>query len=238
MIGWLHGFAGAPAQWDAMDLPGVRPWLPGHGPDGAPGTATTFEEAASTLLAPLRGVRVLVGYSMGARLALALALRGLPGLTAVVLVGGTPGIEDPAERAARIADDERLAHDLLDGGVDAFMDRWEALPLFATQSTLPREVRAAQRRWRTVHRPAGLAWALATLGTGAMPSYWEALSCVTVPVHAVTGDLDAKFTAVAEAMVRRSGGRVTHHRVPGCGHNVVLERPAAVRDLLRSLTGR
>ena len=163
----------------------------------------SFDEVVDALSPWTTGRRVLVGYSLGARLALALALRHPGDLRAVVLVGGTPGIDDAAERAQRAAADDALAATIARDGLDAFVDRWEALPLFATQRGLAPEALAAQRAWRTQHSPEGIAWALSTLSTGRMPPLWNALTTAGVAVHAVTGERDEKFTRVAEEMVRR-----------------------------------
>lgn len=229
MIGWLHGFLGSPAQWS-----GVRGgledawWMPGHGPSPWVLPGAGFDEVLDALAPWTRGRRVLVGYSLGARLALSLALRHPGEVRAVVLVGGTPGIQDAAERARRAAADDALAASIARDGLERFVERWEALPLFATQREMAPELRAAQRAWRTGHEAGGIAWALSTLSTGRMPPRWGALATAPFTVHAVTGERDEKFTRIAEEMVRRSGGRVVHHRVAGVGHNVALEDPAAV----------
>ncbi|MDB4927817.1 MAG: menH [Myxococcaceae bacterium] len=237
MIGWLHGFLGAPAQWDGVREEGEAWWLPGHGPSPRVRPGAGFAEVVDALSPWTRGRRVLVGYSLGARLALALALRHPGDLRAVVLVGGTPGLEDAGERAQRVAADDALAATIARDGLDAFVDRWEALPLFATQRALPPEVLAAQRTWRAQHAPEGIAWALSTLSTGRMPPLWDALATAGVAVHAVAGERDEKFTRIAEEMVRRGEGRVVHHRVAGAGHNVALENPAAVARVVRTATG-
>ena len=238
MIGWLHGFLGAPAQWEGVAGAGEpRWWLPGHGPSPWMPPGVGFDDVVDALAPWAEGRRVLVGYSLGARLALSLALRHPGELRAVVLVGGTPGLEDPAERAQRAAADDALSATIARDGIAAFVARWEALPLFATQRALGDEVRAAQRAWRTQHEPAGLAWALATLSTGRMPPLWERLATAPFAVHAVTGERDEKFTRLAEAMVRRGGGRVVHHRVAGVGHNVALEDPAAVARVVAAAAG-
>jgi 2-succinyl-6-hydroxy-2,4-cyclohexadiene-1-carboxylate synthase len=194
-----------------------------------------FDEVVDALAPWTTGRRVLVGYSLGARLALSLALRHPGELRAVVLVGGTPGLEDAAERAARAAADDALAASIGRDGLEAFVERWEALPLFATQRELSHEVQAAQRSWRTQHRPEAIAWALSTLSTGRMPPLWDRLATAPFTVHAVTGARDEKFTRIAEEMVRRGGGRVVHHRVAGAGHNVVLEDPAAVARVVATI---
>lgn len=236
MIGWLHGFLGAPAQWDAVRARvgggGDAWWMPGHGPSPWVRAGVGFDEVVDALAPWVDGRRVLVGYSLGARLALSLALRHRGSLRAVVLVGGTPGLEDPTERAKRAADDDALAAGIARDGLAAFVDRWEALPLFATQRSLPAGVLAVQRSWRAAHDPAGVAWALSTLSSGRMPPCWDALATAPFAIHAVTGDRDEKFTRIAEEMVQRGGGRVRHHRVAGVGHNVVLEDPSAVAAIV------
>jgi 2-succinyl-6-hydroxy-2,4-cyclohexadiene-1-carboxylate synthase len=234
VIGWLHGFLGAPAQWDGLRGPDDAWWLPGHGPSPRVWAGATFDEVVNALSPWTTGRRVLVGYSLGARLALALALRHPGDLRAVVLVGGTPGLAAAADRAQRAAADDALAATIARDGLAAFVARWEALPLFATQRALPPEALAAQRAWRTQHAPEGIAWALSTLSTGRMPPLWDALATAGVAVHAVTGERDEKFTRIAEEMVRRGEGRVVHHRVAGAGHNVVLEDPAAVARVVET----
>lgn len=229
MIVALHGFLGSPAMWAGLAPSVTAPWCPGHGPRGETPPAGAFDDVIDLLAAQLLprtgGVR-LYGYSMGARLALALLLRYPARVRDAVLVGVTPGIRDPAERAARVAADAALADALLREGLGAFVDRWEALPLFATQRALPAAVQATRRAQRLAHTPEGLAWCLRTLGTGAMPPLWEALGECPVPIVLVTGEHDGKFTAIAEEMVGVLP-RARHHRVTAAGHDVVTERGVA-----------
>ena len=78
----------------------------------------------------------VVGYSMGGRVALHLALGAPERVAALVLESASPGIADAAQRAARVKSDEALADDIERLGIEAFVDRWEAQPLFASQSRL------------------------------------------------------------------------------------------------------
>lgn len=224
----LHGFLGSPAMWSGLTHDLVAPWCPGHGPSPVVMEGASFTEVVDTLAAQLLlgdPVR-LVGYSMGARLALAMALRHPARVREAVLIGGTPGLRTEAERAARRRDDEALAAALLRDGITPFVDRWEALPLFATQRALPEEVRAARRAQRLAHDPSALAWCLRALGTGAMPSLWDALAGCAVPLVLVTGSLDEKFSAIAREVVRVCP-RATHRVIEGAGHDVVTERGAS-----------
>jgi len=225
----FHGFLGAPAMWSGVAGEVVAPWVPGHGPTPWCPPHTDFTAVVDHLARehlPAEGA-TLVGYSLGARLALCLALRHPARVRAAVLVGGTPGLRTEDERASRRRDDARLADDLLRDGLAAFVDRWEALPLFATQRALPDEAQRRRRAQREGHTPAGLAWSLRTLGTGAMPSLWEALPGCEVPLRWITGARDEKFTAIARAVCAVCPA-ATHEVITDAGHDVVLERGVAV----------
>src|SRR5690606_23291223 len=145
--------------------------------------------------------------------------------------GGGGGLAGPRPepgggRAARVAHDEALAAFLESVGIRAFVDRWEALPLFATPRRLPRRVWQRQRRMRLLNRPAELAASLRGMGTGAQAPLWERLARLAVPTRLVVGERDAKFVALARQMAARSP-QIQVVTVPGAGHTVHLEQPEA-----------
>ncbi len=177
-------------------------------------------------LAPQRFT--LAGYSMGGRIALHVALALGASVQRLVLVGASPGIADPSERAARRAADERLADQLAGMSIDQFAQRWAQTPVLAG---LPAEVAAAVHADRLRSTPAGLARALRGLGTGALASLWERLAELALPVTLVAGERDAKFTALAREMAAALTA-ATLVIVPGAGHAVHLEAPARVAAVL------
>ena len=223
----LHGFAQTGASWHrvraAHGSDAVAPDLRGHG------SATAMRPVGlgavlDDLDALVADGATLAGYSMGGRIALHFALAQPGRLKRLVLVGASPGLADAGEREARRAADEALADRIERDGIEAFADEWEALPLWAGQ---PPEVAAAARAQRLAKDPAALAAALRGLGTGALPSLWDRLAELEVPVDLVVGERDAKFRAVATQMARAlpmAGVTV----VPGAGHAVHLEAPEAV----------
>jgi 2-succinyl-6-hydroxy-2,4-cyclohexadiene-1-carboxylate synthase len=174
----------------------------------------------------------LVGYSLGARLALSLAMRYPERVSRAVLIGVAPGFDDPQAREARLRSDEALAHTLLQHGVASFVETWEAQPLFASQRTLDRARIEAQRRWRNAHTAHGLAWSLRTLGLARQPSWRDAMRRHQVAIELVTGACDTKFTAIAQSLVAAGAAR-SHTVVPAVGHNVVFEAPEALAALVR-----
>ena len=136
---------------------------------------------------------------MGGRIALHTALTLGPEIvTRLVLVGASPGLADPAERAARRAADDALAARIETLDIEAFAREWGAQPLFAGQ---PERVAAAAYADRLRNTPAGLAGALRGLGTGVMEPLWERLPELAIPVTLVVGERDEKFRGIAEAML-------------------------------------
>jgi pimeloyl-ACP methyl ester carboxylesterase len=96
---------------------------------------------------------------------------------------------------------------------------------------LPADVAAAVNEDRRRNTTTGLAAALRGLGTGALPSLWERLSELAVPVTLIAGERDEKFVAIAEQMT----GLIPDARlevVPGVGHAVHLEAPEVVATIL------
>jgi pimeloyl-ACP methyl ester carboxylesterase len=140
----------------------------------------------------------------------------------LVLVGATAGIDDRAERSARREADERLAADLERDGLDAFLERWLANPLFAGLS--PEDASLDARRQNTV---AGLAASLRLTGTGSQEPLWDRLGGLPMPVLVVAGEDDTKFTELGERLVEAIGASAALAVIPGAGHAVHLEQPAA-----------
>jgi 2-succinyl-6-hydroxy-2,4-cyclohexadiene-1-carboxylate synthase len=229
----LHGFTNTGASWDevaAALAERYRPLAPdirGHGSASSRRPVTLAGVVADVgALAPASFE--LAGYSMGGRLALHLAF-ALPGrVSRLVLIGASPGIDDPGARAERRAADERLAGETETLTIKQFVERWAQTPVLADQ---PTAVRAAAVRDRLRSTPAGLAAALHGLGTGALPSLWDRLGELTIPVELIVGERDHKFRVTAEKMAAALP-EVRLSVVPGAGHAVHLEDPAAVAGII------
>jgi len=220
----LHGFTQTGASWD-----GVVRELAGRYRALAPDLGTgPWEAELDRLEAVAPPAFTLAGYSMGGRLALALALRIPERVQRLVLVSASPGLADAGERAARRDADEALAARIEAIGAEAFAREWAAQPLFAGQ---PAEVAAAAHADRMRRSAAEHAAQLRGLGTGVMPPLWGRLGELAMSVTLVVGEHDAKFRALAERMAARLPDAEVAV-VPGVGHSVVLEAPAAVAAAL------
>lgn len=219
----VHGFTQTAASWDAIEYrlgalghDVVSLDAPGHGAHSD--THLDLWKSAD-LLAAEGGRGTWVGYSMGGRLALHVALAHPELVERLVLIGATPGIERVAERLERQAADELLAEELERDGLEPFLARWLAQPLFATLSDDSAGLDA--RRANTVR---GLAASLRMMGTGAQESLWPRLSEVAAPTMLVVGALDTKFTEIAERMAEAMP-EAHLASLNGCGHACHLEAP-------------
>ncbi len=225
----LHGFTQTRQSWrrTIAELGGRRralaPDLPGHGHAAARPASFAACTAYVRVLGG-EGSFALAGYSMGGRIALTAAFVLADRLDRLVLIGASPGIADPAERAARRVADDALADRIEAIGVEAFAREWAALPLWEGQ---PERVAAAAHADRLRNTPEGFAAALRGLGTGVMDPLWDALPSLTVPVTLAVGARDEKLRALAERMAERLP-RAEVVTIPGAGHAAQLENPAAV----------
>jgi 2-succinyl-6-hydroxy-2,4-cyclohexadiene-1-carboxylate synthase len=252
----LHGFTGASDNWlnlcqsahgGSPDPPHahavILPDLLGHGRTESPHEPSRYAMAcaASDLVALLDALRIerahVLGYSMGARLALYLTLAHPSRVHRLILESGSPGLETEAERETRRTQDEALAMRIQRDGIAAFVDEWERLPLWTSQRNLPDAVRRRLRAQRLRNNPVGLANSLRGMGTGAQPSLWEQLPDCRHETLLVVGALDEKFRDIDARMA----GLMPHARlvvVPGAGHATHLEQPGRfVREVTEFLIG-
>ena len=238
----LHGFTGRGTSWGSHAEALARAFrvitvdLPGHGRTATPPQAerASIEHTADDLATIL--VRLgawpanVIGYSLGARVALRLAVAQPTFVRRLVLESPSAGIANCAERDARRAADEALADDIERDGVDAFVARWERHPIFATQAALPEAVTARQREIRLTNNPRALAQSLRGAGQGVMEPLHERLAGIVAPTLVVTGAQDAIGRPRAEAVA----AAIPHAClavIDGAGHTPHLERPTAFRRL-------
>jgi 2-succinyl-6-hydroxy-2,4-cyclohexadiene-1-carboxylate synthase len=239
----LHGFTGSSAIWDqhtpafAERFRTVAIDLLGHGRSDAPADPKRYAIgfAAEDVLTVFDRLNIgrahLLGYSMGGRVALAVAIVAPERLSSLILESASPGLPTAEARRQRAAQDAALAEAIEREGIEAFVDRWEQLPVFASQAGLPQDARMRLRRQRLQNAPAGLAQSLRGLGQGMQPPMHEYLPHVRVPTLLLTGELDEGYCARGREMSRLiPSSRL--EIVQGAGHAVHLEQPEAFRRLV------
>jgi 2-succinyl-6-hydroxy-2,4-cyclohexadiene-1-carboxylate synthase len=209
VIGYLHGFLGAPEVWG--DVEGIRLAMPP--------IAEAWGAQLAAIAERLGPVDAVVGYSLGARLALGLVVEGYA--PRAVLISVNPGIAD-AERPARRAADAAWAKRFRSEPLADVLDAWEAQPLFAGRS------RADRRARRLALDPEQCAQSLEVLGLAEMPDYRGA---VDDRFRLIAGADDVKFVAIARALP------APLEMIAGSGHDPTLDQPAALRAAIeRALT--
>jgi 2-succinyl-6-hydroxy-2,4-cyclohexadiene-1-carboxylate synthase len=171
---------------------------------------------------------ILVGYSLGGRLALRAALRDRDRYAGLVTIGTTAGIEDAARRSARLEVDEKLGSWMEGASIEDVVAAWERQPLFADQSDALLE---QQRAGRLSHDPRELATLLRSAGQGAFAPVWSELGRLELPLLSLAGSRDERYSAEARRLADLAPcGRAAV--VEGAGHAPQLERPETVARLL------
>jgi len=229
-----HGRSSVPDDERAYSVDAMAAHVAAVGEECASGSmavnaASGGEECAS-------GSFHLVGYSMGGRVALALACRHPDLLRSLTVIGASAGLSTEAERAERRESDQKLAESIEQDGLEAFVDRWMANPLFATQARLGAGFLAASRAQRMRNSAAGLARSLRAAGTGVMTPLHDDLESCAVPTVFIVGAQDPKFTRVAVGLAARMPNAATAV-VDDAGHAAHLEQPDAVAAVIRGQMG-
>lgn len=224
----VHGFAGGPWSWESvmaeLRAPAVALTLPQHQvPTSFSDMAAWLREEVEDLGVPLSGIH-LAGYSAGGRLVAGALAEGLAVRSASLISSGLGGLS-PAERDERARTDAAWSALLRRRGTDAFLDAWEAQPIFATQRGLP--AAAIQRAHRTTLDPHALADLMDALSVSRMPDLRNSMRALRLPWQVVVGALDAKYVAQV-----RDIGPPAVVELAQCGHNPLLEAPAALAAAL------
>jgi 2-succinyl-6-hydroxy-2,4-cyclohexadiene-1-carboxylate synthase len=238
----LHGFTGQGADFTSLrealpaDVALVAPDLPGHGSRRSLRSLADYSLAAHLDLISAAATTpqiTLLGYSMGARLALHWAIAHPERIRRLILIGASPGLATPEERDERRHADATLAEFIRTRGLEAFFKYWHNQTFFQPLMRLPKDRLAPILARRAQNDPEGLALSLENVGTGTLPSLWPRLKEIRFPVDLVTGEHDTKFTRLAHEMGAHLA-KARHSLVEGAGHAVHLERPDDIAALVQA----
>lgn len=225
----LHGFSESGTTWDGIHVDGyrmIRIDLIGHGTSSRPTEVGAY--TISQMLLDIHRIvyalagesYALLGYSMGARIALLYALEYPLEVTKLILESGSVGIEGTVERSERREADVALGKRIREQTIEWFAATWAELDIFKSQYTLPNAVQNRIQHRRLQNSPHALALTLEGSGQGVMPYVGHRLQELTMPVCYISGELDAKYTGIGRRYFESS-----HHVVLGAGHNIHLEKP-------------
>ena len=243
---FLHGFLGTSDDWEevaeilANEYYCVLPNLPGYEDRSSSRALSSFHALIEELHAFLQIQALpnvtLVGYSLGGRLALALASEYPGSCSKLVLESASPGIADDETRALRAEADRKKAAQIEGGSMQDFLEEWYSLSVFSSLIEKP-DLRAKLISKRLQNDPRSASWALSTFGPSAQKSYWNALSDVSCPTLLLTGSEDTKFCATATEMSKRLP-QAECAIIEGAGHTVHLEQPGIVGERIRDFLER
>lgn len=230
----LHGFTGSSASWSEIidcfsnNYRTIAIDLPGHGKTRIGKRPQNMQLIAEDILSICDELGLfkphLIGYSMGGRLALFMALHFPNKYRSLVLESASPGLDSAQERSKRMEQDEKLIQQLECEPIATFVDRWQSLPLFATQNLVNQQKFQQQRAQRLLNSPTKLADSLRWMGTGQQPSLWHRLGELKIPNLLLAGILDQKYASINKKMVEMiPNGEL--HIFPSTGHNIHFERP-------------
>jgi 2-succinyl-6-hydroxy-2,4-cyclohexadiene-1-carboxylate synthase len=201
----LHGAVGSAADWRTIASQlaarhiGSRAVDLWRFLDCAPMSLTAFGEA---LNAEARGEvfrgssRVLMGYSMGGRLALHALLNQPHPWQAAVIISAHPGLEAAPDRAARLSADAAWAAKALTGNWAAFLDDWSAQPVLAGG-----DIRDAAAQQRLALRRREIARGFVDWSLGAQQPLWNRLPEIQIPILWIVGEHDEKFRSLGARAV-------------------------------------
>jgi len=227
---FVHGFTQTRESWRDLtksfshENEIVLVDAPNHGDSSD--TSLNLENGAKAII-EVGGQATYIGYSLGARFCLTAALANPNRVSRLVLISGTAGIEESAERNERIANDELLATRITQIGVSEFIDEWLAMPLFAGLNP-----QTNQREIRLRNGAAALALSLKLCGAGKQQPSWSRLNELKMPVLIVAGHKDSKFAALAKRMADLIGSHAQVQIIAECGHTPHLEQPEIFLEVL------
>jgi len=239
----LHGFTGSAATWNTVaasltDYRVIAIDLIGHGETDSPQDASAYsmEEQVQVLDELFQQLNlqafILLGYSMGGRVALSYATAFPMRISMLILESASPGLRTAEERIARQISDVELAEKIEHNGIESFVNKWENIPLFATQKRLAQDVQQVVREERLSQCEIGLANSLRGMGTGAQTSLWPCLEKLEMPITLITGELDEKFCKIAaEMQVLLQNGQ--HIVVKNVGHAIHVENPEQFATIVK-----
>lgn len=203
---WLHGLLGNQRDWGAI-LPFMRDWpcltidLPGHG-ESADIKAGSFSEVDILLTETLKrnniSKYIIIGYSLGGRIAMYHACHNNFGIKGLAIEGGNLGLKTVDDRQHRILHDHLWANKFRQLPINDVLEEWYKQPIFADLSPKQREQFVVYRRNNNGIQIADI---LESTSLGRQPWLGEKLSLLLqqnrLPFCYLCGERDSKFQKMA-----------------------------------------
>ncbi len=175
-------------------------------------------------LKDLKTPRILIGYSLGGRLALHALLSHPTPWSGAVLISTHPGFSENTEKQKRVKADEVWAKRFEEDSWDSVIQDWNNQPVFLKSKPSP------YRHGPEFSRKS-LAHALRCYSLGKQ-NLLEQLHELSVPTLWIYGDLDLKFKQIHKELSLKALPLVKTLSIPSAGHRVLFEQAEKVQQAL------
>lgn len=237
----LHGFTGSSEDWNNI-LPQIDNRfnkitvdLLGHGKSDFPTDPSLYswqqqvEQINKIVNHFTEGKIILIGYSMGGRLALCYGCTYPERVSGLILESSSPGIENKKQRVERIKEDGELAGYISTHSTEEFIELWTGKKIFSTRLRFSDSKRKEIKKSKIKNNPIGLSNSLREFGTGRMPDLYHQLNKFNARTLLLTGELDTKFTSLNKRVVKKFPA-AEHKIIKNAGHTIHLEEPEKFID--------
>ena len=235
----LHGFCGTPGHWTRVvseldtDVTCHCPLLPGHMSTSPPPSNSAFDHTVSLLensLPTESSQDILVGYSLGGRIALHWAKANPKRFSKLILISTSFGIESEEEKSSRLMWDTLKAELLRKKGVERFMkEEWYTLDLF--KDFLNSERFSQIIGTRLSHSSQYLADTFEAYSPARQTCFLDHINDLPSITY-IYGKNDSKYVALAEQL--NSHDSIQTIGLENVGHVAHLEDPSAVARIINS----
>ncbi len=225
----IHGFLGLPSDWDAVipkSIKSVKSDL--FSPQMKEGSIKlNFNELSRWIniqVESLSQPRVLIGYSLGGRIALHALLNSPQYWSGAVIISAHPGLSNQSERDQRIQRDFAWAKRFEENDWNTVISDWNSQPVFKGS------IREPERKPSSYSRQL-IADSLRGCSLGVQSDLSNRLKEFTKPILWVVGERDTKFLTLAEDL-KSNHSSIQVVVVPQSGHRVLFDQPELLSQIL------
>lgn len=178
-----------------------------------------------------KDLNILVGYSLGARLALLHAVNNPSFWDGIILISANPGIIDDVERESRIVEDAELISMIEEKGLKHFLELWKEKPIIQSQKKAPKDFLNAMYKRKEALNTEGIKASLRSFGQGQFPNLWGKVMSIQSPSLLISGENDPKYSSISSAIVDHND-HASHSVIESSGHAPHIEAPKQVAQLI------
>ncbi|MBI3900623.1 MAG: alpha/beta fold hydrolase [Chlamydiia bacterium] len=212
-ICFLHGFLGHPLDWEGVIQSLEGAWDPTFSLTPDPIAVSKLKSSTD----------LLVGYSMGGRIALDLVAKGAIHTSALVLISAHPGLETEKEKEERRLFENHWLSILHKESVKTFLNKWYAQPLFSKLKKIPSD------RFSLTKEKIRCQWDQFNILK--QPPLWDFLQKTSIPILYIAGESDLKYCHIAKRL-KTFNPNIQIAIIPEASHAVHLERPQEIAQCL------